>query len=71
MIELNTFLFENVKTQKADPNDMKKSGFLMFGGDYRTRWPLCHRQSVWLPPVFELVAARCHWLLAFRWVRVP
>lgn len=31
MIELNTFSFENVKTQKADPNDMKKSGFFMYG----------------------------------------
>lgn len=31
MIELNTFLFENVKTQKADSNDMKKSGFFMYG----------------------------------------
>lgn len=31
MIELNTFLFENVKTQKADPNDMKQSGFFMYG----------------------------------------
>ena len=30
MIELNTFLFENAKTQKADPNDMKKSGFFMY-----------------------------------------
>ena len=30
MIELNTFLFENTKTQKADPNDMKKSGFFMY-----------------------------------------
>ena len=31
MIELNTFLFENVNTQTADPNDMKKSGFFMYG----------------------------------------
>lgn len=31
MIELNTFLFENAKTQKADPTDMKQSGFFMYG----------------------------------------
>lgn len=31
MIELNTFLLENAKTQKTDPNDMKKSGFFMYG----------------------------------------
>ena len=31
MIELNTFLIENAKTQKAGPNDMKKSGFFMYG----------------------------------------
>ena len=42
-----------------------------YGRVYRTRWPICHRQIVWLPPVFELVAARCHWHLAFKWVRVP
>lgn len=30
MIELNTFLIENAKTQKADPNDMKKSGFFVY-----------------------------------------
>lgn len=33
MIELNTFLFENVKTQKADPNDMKKFGFFVYVRD--------------------------------------
>ena len=27
-------------------------------------------QIVWLPPVFELVAAPCHWHGAFKWVRV-
>lgn len=27
MIELNTFLLENAKTQKADPNDMKNPNF--------------------------------------------
>ena len=27
-------------------------------------------QIVSLPPVFELVAAKCHWHLAFKWVRV-
>ena len=27
-------------------------------------------QIVSLPPVFELVAAICHWHIAFRWVRV-
>lgn len=31
MIKFNTFLFKNAKTQKADPNDMKKSGFFMYG----------------------------------------
>ena len=31
------------------------------------------RESIilWLPPVFELVAASAHWADAFRWVRLP
>ena len=33
MIELNTFLFENVKTQKADPNDMKNPNFFPVGDE--------------------------------------
>ena len=31
MIELNTFLLENAKTQKADPNDMKNPNFFPVG----------------------------------------
>lgn len=34
MIELNTFLFENVKTQKADPNDMKNPNFFPVGDGF-------------------------------------
>lgn len=33
MIKFNTFLIENAKTQKADPNDMKKSGFFVYVRD--------------------------------------
>ena len=33
MIELNTFLFENAKTQKADPNDMKNPNFFPVWSD--------------------------------------
>ena len=28
-------------------------------------------QKVWKPPVFELVAAIIHWMIAFRWVQIP
>lgn len=33
MIKFNTFLFKNAKTQEADPNDMKKSGFFVYVRD--------------------------------------
>ena len=31
---------------------------------------LCCGKAIWLQPVFELVAAKCHWHLAFKWVRI-
>ena len=34
MIELNTFLIENAKTQKADPNDVKNPNFFPVGDGF-------------------------------------
>ncbi len=31
---------------------------------------LCQGKAIWFQPVFELVAAKCHRHLAFKWVRI-
>ncbi len=49
----------------------KNTTFVMFlvrvtGFDSR----LCYGKAIWLQLSFELVAAKCHRHLAFRWVRI-
>ena len=37
-------------------------------GGNRTRLPVLHGKTVLRQPVFELVAAKCHWHLTLKWV---
>ena len=49
----------------------KPTGFWTnFGCGGRTRWLTLRSKVIWLQPVFELVAAKCHRHLALKWVRV-
>ena len=65
-------LFERLEIRKP----MKTVGFHGWGagfeGDNRTRLPICPSggKSYRCHQFCQLVAAKCHWHLAFKWVRV-
>ena len=58
-------------TRKTKEKVQKPTGFWTnFGCGGRTRWLTLRSKVIWLQPVFELVAAKCHRHLALKWVRV-
>ena len=57
--------------RKMKEKVQKPTGFWTnFGYGGRTRWLTLRSKVIWLQPVFELVAAKCHRHLALKWVRV-
>ena len=65
----------NLRPTQICVKSSKNPGFLIeirdnFGCRGRTRWLTLRSKVIWLQPVFELVAAKCHRHLALKWVRV-
>ena len=48
----------------------KNITFVVYCSSDWIRWPVLRSKTVRMQPVFDLVAAKCHRHLAFKWIQI-